>query len=192
MNFLSLHCRGVGDDSKIRWIKELCKKHSIKFLALQETKVSNLSLFQIRSIWGDGDYDFAESKPMGKAGGIISIWDKRFFSKERIVCDEGFVAFFGSWIPSVTGCCVINVYAPQDLTKKKNLWYVLFGLINRWEGVVIIMGDFNAIRDASEKSVLLLTGRLLDLLTSSSSTPIYSTFQLLEEKSRGATRMDLN
>lgn len=100
MNFMSINCRGLGNTSKLKWINDLCRSHLIKFLALQETKVSNVSLFQIRSMWGDIDFEIAETKPIGKSGGIVSIWDRKFFYKDNTFSDEGYVAFFGRWIPN--------------------------------------------------------------------------------------------
>ncbi|GKD99554.1 RNA-directed DNA polymerase, eukaryota, reverse transcriptase zinc-binding domain protein, partial [Tanacetum coccineum] len=40
------------------WIKELCLKHNVHILGVQETKMSKLELFQLRSIWGNFKFDY--------------------------------------------------------------------------------------------------------------------------------------
>nr|GEX22832.1 RNA-directed DNA polymerase, eukaryota [Tanacetum cinerariifolium] len=46
---------------------------------------------------------------------------------------------------------IISVYAPQKLAEKKMLWNYLNLVINRWKGVVIMMGDFNEVRSENER-----------------------------------------
>ncbi|GJR54472.1 RNA-directed DNA polymerase, eukaryota, partial [Tanacetum coccineum] len=38
-----------------------------------------------------------------------------------------------------------------DLSAKRSLWSYILGLINQWHGEVVIMGDFNEVRFASER-----------------------------------------
>ena len=40
MNILSLNIQGIGRKAKKKWVRELCVKHGVKFLAIQETKKS--------------------------------------------------------------------------------------------------------------------------------------------------------
>nr|GEZ77073.1 RNA-directed DNA polymerase, eukaryota [Tanacetum cinerariifolium] len=46
---------------------------------------------------------------------------------------------------------IISVYAPQELTEKKMLWDYLSLVITNWKGEVIIMGDFNEVRNKTER-----------------------------------------
>ncbi|GKA79404.1 RNA-directed DNA polymerase, eukaryota, partial [Tanacetum coccineum] len=57
----------------------------------------------------------------------------------------------GTWIPSSTKLLIISVYAPQELTDKKELWDYLHLLIDRWEGEYVILGDFNEVRSEHER-----------------------------------------
>nr|GEZ44607.1 hypothetical protein [Tanacetum cinerariifolium] len=45
----------------------------------------------------------------------------------------------------------INVYAPQNLSSKIDLWNSLLSLTASWDGVVVMMGDFNEVRNAEER-----------------------------------------
>ncbi|GJS03718.1 RNA-directed DNA polymerase, eukaryota [Tanacetum coccineum] len=46
---------------------------------------------------------------------------------------------------------IISVYAPQELSEKKSLWDYLCHVIDNWKGSVIIMGDFNEVRNKNER-----------------------------------------
>ncbi|GKB87231.1 RNA-directed DNA polymerase, eukaryota [Tanacetum coccineum] len=45
----------------------------------------------------------------------------------------------------------VSVYAPQDLNEKKMMWDYLTYVINNWKGEVVLMGDFNEVRNKSEQ-----------------------------------------
>nr|GEU70763.1 RNA-directed DNA polymerase, eukaryota [Tanacetum cinerariifolium] len=60
-------------------------------------------------------------------------------------------AVMGTWTPSSTKLLIISVYAPQELTEKKELWDYLHLLIDRWEGEYVILGDFNDVRSEHER-----------------------------------------
>ncbi|GKD30987.1 RNA-directed DNA polymerase, eukaryota, partial [Tanacetum coccineum] len=52
MNFLSLNIQGLAQKAKKDWIKELCVKNKVNFIALQETKMENNDYFvMIRGVW---------------------------------------------------------------------------------------------------------------------------------------------
>ncbi|GKC96727.1 hypothetical protein Tco_1162169 [Tanacetum coccineum] len=77
----------------------LCSKHKINFVALQETKMESMDLFTIKALWGNFSFDHA----------IVSSSDY-------------FLAIMGTWVPSSTKLLVILVYAPQELSEKRELW----------------------------------------------------------------------
>ncbi|GKB42250.1 RNA-directed DNA polymerase, eukaryota, reverse transcriptase zinc-binding domain protein [Tanacetum coccineum] len=45
----------------------------------------------------------------------------------------------------------MSIYAPQNLTSKIALWSILLNLATTWDGITVMMGDFNEVRDASER-----------------------------------------
>ncbi|GJX51642.1 RNA-directed DNA polymerase, eukaryota [Tanacetum coccineum] len=53
----------------------------------------------------------------------------------------------GIWIASQTQCFMINVYAPQDDSKKEKLWNDILDFMNMNRGHHLIFGDFNVILD---------------------------------------------
>ncbi|GJZ50302.1 RNA-directed DNA polymerase, eukaryota [Tanacetum coccineum] len=59
----------------------------------------------------------------------------------------------GEWISNGKKMLIICIYAPQELSKKKLLWDYLIFVIDNWNGEVVIMGDFNAVRTPAERYV---------------------------------------
>ncbi|GJT69187.1 RNA-directed DNA polymerase, eukaryota [Tanacetum coccineum] len=47
---MGYNMEGLGNKTKKGWIKELCHKHRINFLAIQETKLESIDLFSIKSL----------------------------------------------------------------------------------------------------------------------------------------------
>ncbi|GJT05725.1 RNA-directed DNA polymerase, eukaryota [Tanacetum coccineum] len=114
----------LGNKTKKGWIKELCHKHRINFLAIQETKLESIDLFSIKSLWGNLNFDHV----VGPS-----------------------VRFFDSLFPTSTKLLILSVYTPQELTEKCDLWNYLRSLIDRWDGETVIMGYFNEVRYEHER-----------------------------------------
>nr|GEV09001.1 RNA-directed DNA polymerase, eukaryota [Tanacetum cinerariifolium] len=62
-----------------------------------------------------------------------------------------FVMLGGSWLCSGVNLLIISVYAPQEYAEKKMLWNYLVHVISKWDGEVIVMGDFNEVRFKKER-----------------------------------------
>ncbi|GJT52574.1 RNA-directed DNA polymerase, eukaryota [Tanacetum coccineum] len=87
----------------------------------------------------------------GFSGGIVCIWNTNMFVKEHVSKSDYFVAIMGTWIPSSTRLLVISIYAPQELSEKRDLWNYLQSFISRWDGETVLMGDFNEVRSERER-----------------------------------------
>ncbi|GJW89042.1 RNA-directed DNA polymerase, eukaryota [Tanacetum coccineum] len=151
MNFLSLNVQGLGHKAKKRWIQELNHKHGVNFLAIQETKMETIDLFNIKAIWGNYSFNYASSASVGYSGGNLCIWDPILFKKENVTASDSFLAIRGTWLPSSTKLLIISVYAPQDHVEKRMLWDYLLHLLEGWDGEYVLMGDFNEVRSDQER-----------------------------------------
>nr|GEU34293.1 RNA-directed DNA polymerase, eukaryota [Tanacetum cinerariifolium] len=136
---------GLGNKTKKGWIKELCHKHRINFVAIQETKMESIDLFSIKSLWGNLNFDHVVGSSVGFSGGILCVWDARMFTKEHVSKSDYFVVIMGTWASTSTKLLVISVYVPQEITEKQDLWNYLRSLIEKWDGEIVIMGDFNEV-----------------------------------------------
>ncbi|GKA51155.1 RNA-directed DNA polymerase, eukaryota [Tanacetum coccineum] len=142
---------GLGIKAKRRWINELCHKHRINFVSLQETKAEAIDLCSIKECWGNLHFDHIVGPSVGNSGGIACIWDPNMFTKDHVSISDYFVALMGTWIPSSSKLLIISVYAPQELSEKRALWDYLHLLISRWDGETVLMGDFNEVRSERER-----------------------------------------
>ncbi|GJU43814.1 RNA-directed DNA polymerase, eukaryota, reverse transcriptase zinc-binding domain protein [Tanacetum coccineum] len=102
-------------------------------------------------MWGNYVFDFASSLSRGRSGGMISIWDPNFFSKEQIWCEDRYIIVKGKWANSDEVFYMINLYGPQESSEKISLWNRLSDFIANHEGKFVLFGDFNEVRDESER-----------------------------------------
>ncbi|GJU04920.1 RNA-directed DNA polymerase, eukaryota [Tanacetum coccineum] len=142
---------GLGNKVKRSWIKELCQKHIINFVSIQETKAENIDLRTIKDLWGNQMFDHVVGPSVGCSGGIICVWNPNMFVKEHVSTCDYFVSLMGTWTPTSSKLLIISVYAPQELNERRDLWDYLRMLIGRWEGDTVIMGDFNEVRSEHER-----------------------------------------
>ncbi|GKA06654.1 RNA-directed DNA polymerase, eukaryota [Tanacetum coccineum] len=141
----------LGNKAKRRWINELCHKHRINFVSLQETKAEDIDLFSIKEVWGNYSFQHVIGPSVGFSGGIACIWDPNRFILDHVSKSDYFVALMGTWTSTSTKLLIISIYAPQELSEKRDLWEYLCILITRWDGETIIMGDFNEVRSEKER-----------------------------------------
>ncbi|XP_071726925.1 uncharacterized protein [Rutidosis leptorrhynchoides] len=151
MNVVTLNICGTKKRRKRVWVNELCFRHNIHFLGLQESKMSRFDLLRIKSLWGNYRFDFACSLSLGRSGGIISIWDTSFFKRSRIWCHQHYVIVKGTWTHFEGDFFMINVYAPQEAVAKATLWNSLLDFIRNHSGRFMLFGDFNVVRCEEER-----------------------------------------
>ncbi|GJZ58072.1 RNA-directed DNA polymerase, eukaryota, reverse transcriptase zinc-binding domain protein [Tanacetum coccineum] len=140
-----------GKCKKRVWIKELCFKHNVHILGVQETKMSKLEVFQLRSMWGNFKFDYTCSMARGRSGGLVTLWDPNAFAKKRIWYSDNYIIVEGKWKISVDDYYIINVYCLQHQPDKSNLWSYLRVFIQDYIGRVILFGDLNKVRSESER-----------------------------------------
>ncbi|GJY00460.1 RNA-directed DNA polymerase, eukaryota [Tanacetum coccineum] len=116
-----------------------------------ETKMENMNLWCVKACWGNYTFDYAHSDSVGNSGGILCIWDPNSFQKDNVTVSDFFIIIRGTWLKSGVKILMVAVYAPHDLRDKKILWDYLEYIINRWDGEVLIMGDFNEVRRKTER-----------------------------------------
>nr|GEU59843.1 RNA-directed DNA polymerase, eukaryota, reverse transcriptase zinc-binding domain protein [Tanacetum cinerariifolium] len=151
MNFLSLNIQGLAQKAKKDWVKELCSKHKVNFLALQETKMEFMNLLCVKMCWGNLAFEYAKSDSVGNSRGIICVWDPNSFSKHNASVSDYFVMVRGVWRSSGQLVLLITVYALQEVSEKQMLWDFVKWEISKWNGDVVIMGDFNEVRYMSNR-----------------------------------------
>ncbi|GJX51860.1 RNA-directed DNA polymerase, eukaryota, reverse transcriptase zinc-binding domain protein [Tanacetum coccineum] len=84
-------------------------------------------------------------------GDILCAWDPNSFCKSNATISDYFVIIRGVWRLTGKKLLLIAVYAPYDIRDKQMLWDYLHREIGKWNGEVVIMGDFNEVRYKSDR-----------------------------------------
>ncbi|XP_022002514.1 uncharacterized protein LOC110899925 [Helianthus annuus] len=151
MNCLSINLRGVRNTRKSDWVRSLKTSHGIHFIAIQETKLQDSESFMFNQYWGRSVYNLAVVNSQGRSGGLACLWCPSIFRCVDIVRNRFFIVVSGFLVSS--GCRInyMNVYAPNDAVSRRNVWSEILGVKNSLQGLWVLMGDFNEVRDASER-----------------------------------------
>ncbi|XP_071700036.1 uncharacterized protein [Rutidosis leptorrhynchoides] len=148
---MSLNIRGFGRDdnnseSKFGWFRKLRMSESPDAIALQETKIPNATNGWVESIWGSSDFGFIQKPKVGKAGGMMVIWDTRAFKILEAAEGAHFLALKGKWFRKDHVTVIVNVYGPHTDEGKVVFWDSLSKLMNDQSVEWILCGDFNEVR----------------------------------------------
>ncbi|GJW26877.1 RNA-directed DNA polymerase, eukaryota, partial [Tanacetum coccineum] len=140
----------IRNVNKGTWLRKLCNKHRVNFVAIQETKVSSIDIAIVRSLWGNMHFDYLHSEARGLSSGILVIWEPNLFIKQQVFVHSNYIAIHGLWASKNLKTLMVLVYFPQDWAGKKQVWESLLRIFSRIEGEIVVMGDFNEVRDVSE------------------------------------------
>nr|GEX07937.1 RNA-directed DNA polymerase, eukaryota [Tanacetum cinerariifolium] len=100
---------GLGHKTKKDWVKELNSKHGINFLALQEMKMESISHMDVKSVWGNSNYQFVVSGSIGNSGGILCVWEETLFKKVDVSIFDNFIALYGIWLPTNSKILIVTI-----------------------------------------------------------------------------------
>nr|GEV15369.1 RNA-directed DNA polymerase, eukaryota, reverse transcriptase zinc-binding domain protein [Tanacetum cinerariifolium] len=82
---------GLAQKAKKDWVKELCNKNKVNFLAIQDTKMEKMDEFYVKQCWGNLVFNHVYSEAVGNSGGILCVWDPNSFSKNNSMVSDYFV-----------------------------------------------------------------------------------------------------
>ncbi|XP_021989125.1 uncharacterized protein LOC110885720 [Helianthus annuus] len=146
MNVLSLNVQGAGREDKAGWIRKLVRDNKVSCLCIQETHVAGLNEDTIRKFCPFDEMNMVTVDAQGRSGGLVVIWDPQVFEMTENIKSEHFV-MLSRYIEGVEEKLnVFNIYAPNDMQKKRTVWRDLYYLKHQLEGLVLMAGDFNEVR----------------------------------------------
>ncbi|KAK2452148.1 DNA-(apurinic or apyrimidinic site) endonuclease [Trifolium repens] len=130
----------------------MVRSNRIEFLAIQETKLEEISETMCFGLWGSHDCEWVHLPSEGRSGGILSIWSKSNNSLIFSFKGEGFVGVCLEWGLSKSICFVVNVYSKCDIVSKRRLWSNLLNFKRGLgDGRWCVVGDFNAVVSMEER-----------------------------------------
>lgn len=123
LSLLSWIVRGAGSSiSKKKKIKDSVSEFKVNFLYLQETKCCAWDVRSILSLWRTGDFAWADVPATGLSGGLLCVWDKTMYKLLNVELGANCLWCSLESMMDITRFHVINVYSPQELSDKKELW----------------------------------------------------------------------
>nr|XP_043619830.1 uncharacterized protein LOC122591636 [Erigeron canadensis] len=102
-------------------------------------------------LWNNNPFNVSGVEAQGRSGGIISIWDLSIFKVSNTLKLQNAVVLSGYITGDTTIINIANVYAPQGINEKKDLWDQLGHIKESKPGLWIMLGDFNEVRIPSDK-----------------------------------------
>lgn len=151
MNCLSLNIRGMADQANVSWVRRLKMKYKINFVGIQETWISDYRRINTAGCWDSHEFDSAGVNSTGRSGGLICIWNKSLFTKTEIISSRSFLIVIGNWRGIDGYMNFVNVYGPQSVPDKREVWEELLSIIRSKPGKWVIFGDFNVVRRQEER-----------------------------------------
>ena len=80
------------------------------------------------------------------------MWSEKTFKLEMKVIGNGFIWLTGQWIKEALQVHIVTIYSPCDMQNKRILWDAIKQLKTANQGGLwCIIGDFNSIRDLSQR-----------------------------------------
>ena len=148
---LSWNVRGLNNPRKRHVCKNLLKEWKCDNFCFQETKVASIDIAFVRSLWGSSFIDWDALDAIQTSGGVLLVWDKRFFEKMDVIVGQFSVSLLLRGVVDDFVWACIGVYGPNDDGQRSCLWEELLWVWARWPMAWCLVGDFNIIRYPSER-----------------------------------------
>jgi len=152
MKVISYNVRGLGGGEKRVEVRRFVQENNPFVLCIQESKLSIVDEFLVKSIWGISPCGFSFQPSVGASGGLLTVWDSSLIdvwssmSFAHVLIITGRVILIGETI------VIINVYAPCEPVAKKELCERLVPvIISKNDSCLCVCGDFNSIRSRDER-----------------------------------------
>lgn len=105
------------------------------------------------AIWPVNGHDWIESPAVGLSGGLLVSWNSSIINKVSSQVAKNLIWFWGTLINDLNVFNIFNIYAPHDHGEKKSIFDQISSLIDQHsDEPFCIIGDFNSIRNANERS----------------------------------------
>ncbi|GKV33811.1 hypothetical protein SLEP1_g42265 [Rubroshorea leprosula] len=148
---ISFNVRGLGGMVKRKEVGKLVREERPDFLFLQETKLERIDVGMCKILWNSDEFEWVAKASSGASGGLLCLWDRRYFVKREEFTGDGYVGVSREWGENKQQCSLINVYGPNDRQKRAKLWEELRKRMIDKEGWWLIVGDFNVVRGPEER-----------------------------------------
>jgi len=151
MNIATWNVRGFGNDQKKSMVKRLIRSEQLHLIGLTETKVQEISTWDLKRCWGNCNADWEQVTARQNSGGILIMWNQQHFIKLNSFAMQRWLCVVGEIIESKTKCAFCVVYAPNSQHERLVVWDQLRRIKAQFQLPWIIMGDFNEVLHIHER-----------------------------------------
>ncbi len=151
--FLSWNVRGLNDKAKCSVVRAFVQNCKCGVVCFQESKISSLSVFKLRSFCGLCLRDFRSLDAVGSRGWLFfSVWNPVLFD-----CLDHWAGSFSLNVllqRKADGLVLLvsNIYGPTDFARRSAFFEELKAISARAPSVWMAMGDFNTLFSVHDKN----------------------------------------
>lgn len=150
--FVTWNIRGANCQPSRFLIRQLAGSCDPLVLCLQETKVKSWTYRAVKSLGMGRKIGWIDVPAKGLSGGLLMVWKADEYQVNSRKKASNWLLISGQMVADNVELVCINVYGPQGTLNKKHLWDELAVAITSLNSPnIIVMGDFNAVRSASER-----------------------------------------
>ncbi|KAL4341440.1 hypothetical protein GQ457_08G019460 [Hibiscus cannabinus] len=153
---------GIGKVREESCSKKVINHYKLSVLFIQESKlklVNSRIIGQMCRSYNNFNFNFVASE--GSAGGLISMWDSDVFKCDSGLGTRRFIILQGTFRKLDFKCALINVYGPNDVGERTQMFEELAKCIKDLRTPVILGVDFNIIRSKDEKIGVCFNSRAM-------------------------------
>jgi exonuclease III len=146
------NCQGLGNSSKVQFLKELIRDEKIDFIGLQETQRSHFSYSWLASLAGSKPFAWFSAPPNGRSGGLLVGFNTDVFDVRENEIGEFMIRTLILHREQNLIWNFVNVYGAAQKENKGRLLCELSSFCSRSRDPLLVGGDFNIIRKAEKKN----------------------------------------
>jgi exonuclease III len=162
----SLNCRGVGKKGMSVFLQDLLKDQLLDFIGLQETIKKDYSHAFFRKIDPGNLLCWKWVASVGRAGGILGGFRLSRFDVCDTVVNRFFIKVTLMDLKIQKKSCLVIVYGAAQEEDKEDFLTELGNICRDQRLPLLVGGDFNLLRDASEKNKRLRPCKWNDMFNS--------------------------
>ena len=164
VRLLSWNVRGLNDNVKRALLRSVLRGWKCDLVCLQEMKLENIELADVRSVWGSQSVGYSVLRATGAAGGILVLWDTNTFQLISSSCGEFSITCILQMGDDSFSWAFTGVYGPHTRGDKLRMLEELGRVRDGWSGPWCLGGDFNEILYAYERNTGVCSSNVMSEL----------------------------
>jgi exonuclease III len=143
---------GVRDPKKHKFVSDLMKENSLKFIALTEMGRSEFMPRTLKNLCKGRDFLWHIKVPQGRSGGMLLGVDQQLFDIGSIDEGEFYIKFHLCNKSNGFKWALVSVYGPAQADQKEKFLAKLVRMCSHEDLPLIMGGDYNILRHPYEKN----------------------------------------